>query len=231
MTHSHRVGILDSELNKISPVNPLDVTSNLNGHVCVDNSTSDNIGASSTFTGVWQDTLNYNTIIIGIKSDQDSATDGLEIQWSADGSTVHDDDVFTISANKGKVFTFSPARRYVRLTYTNGSTPTTSFNLQTIFKKGGFKSSSHRLQDAIVAEDDAELIKAVLSGEDEDNVFQNVQTTRDGNLTISDNSSGLAIAKGDVTGHSAIQKFGNAPNFDSGDGEVTVWDGAEDATA
>jgi len=41
----------------------------------------------------------------------------------------------------------------------------------------------------------------------------------------------LEIAKGNVPGHSVVQKFGNAPDFDSTDGEVTVWDGAEDATA
>lgn len=42
------------------------------------------------------------------------------------------------------------------------------------------------------------------------------------------NVDGLAIAKGDVTGHTVIHKFGNAPNFATADGEVHVWDGAED---
>src|SRR5210317_793686 len=43
--------------------------------------------------------------------------------------------------------------------------------------------------------------------------------------------SGLAIAKGDVYGHSVVHKFGAAFDFDTGDNEVTVWDGAEDGTA
>lgn len=53
--------------------------------------------------------------------------------------------------------------------------------------------------------------------------------TDDGDLSISDNSSGLAIAEGNVTGKTFIHKFGEAPDFDSGDGSVTIWDGADDS--
>ena len=51
----------------------------------------------------------------------------------------------------------------------------------------------------------------------------------DGHLQTSDNHSGLAIAKGEVTGTTFIHKFGAAADFDAGDGVVTVWDGANDA--
>lgn len=170
--------------NPISENNPMPVDSYSNGHLCVDNTTSISLDSDETFIGEWQDTLNYNTIIIGIKADQNSATDGLEIQWSTDGSVLDDDDVFTILANSGKVFTFSPARRYIRVSYTNGSSAQSSFSLQTIFKKGGFKASSHRIQDSIVTEDDAELVKAVLTGENPINEFVNFQASRLGNFRV-----------------------------------------------
>lgn len=67
-----------------------------------------------------------------------------------------------------------------------------------------------------------------MQGQDADGVFQTVRTTRDGDLSVSDNSNGLSIAEGNVTGKSFIHKFGEAPDFDTGDGEVTVWDGADD---
>ena len=202
-----------------------------NGVVCADNTTDAPLGAGAVFEGAYQDTLNYNVIIIGIIADQDSAEDGLVIQWSADGSTVTQTDEFTISANRGKVFTFSPANRFLSVKYTNGAVAQALFNIQTIFKKAGFKASSHRIQDSIVGEDDAELNKSVLSAQTPQNGFVNIGATPSGNLKTTDAEDGLAIAKGEVEGTSFVHKFGNAPDFDTTDAEVTVWDGAEDGTA
>lgn len=86
-----------------------------NGHECIDNTTSTPLGGAAVLTGEWQDTLNYNVIIIGISADKASAVDGLDVRWSYDGITVNDHDYFTILANQNKVFTFSPARRYFRI--------------------------------------------------------------------------------------------------------------------
>ena len=43
------------------------------------------------------------------------------------------------------------------------------------------------------------------------------------------NADGLAIARGQVSGASCIDKFGKAPDFDTADGFVTIYDGANDA--
>lgn len=50
-------------------------------------------------------------------------------------------------------------------------------------------------------------------------------------LHIFDATSGLAISQGLVTGNTFIHKFGNAPDFDAGDNQITVWDGAENGAA
>ena len=105
----------------------------------------------------------------------------------------------------------------------------TTFSLQTSLKQTAGKPSSHRIQDAIVDDDDAELVKSVLTGK-AGNSFLNVAATVDGNLAIADQSNGFAIAQGLVTGKSEYHKFGEAPDFDATDGEVTIWDGAEDGT-
>jgi len=162
-----------------------EIAVNLRGHVCLDNSSTDNLNPGAAFTGNWQDTLDYGTVTIGIIADQDSAVDGLVIQWSADGIDVSQDDVFTITANNGKVFTFGAANRYVKVIYTNGGVIQTSFNLQTILRRVAIKNSSHRINDSIVAEDDAELIKAVLTGENPGGTFVNFQSTTAGNFKIS----------------------------------------------
>lgn len=195
------------------------------------NSSTTVLGAGGVFPGVWTDTLSYSAIIVSIRASHASATDGLHVIWSDDGITERDHDQFDIAADTGKTFSFQPAWRYVKVEYTNGGTPLTSFRLLTQLKKTPVKSSSHRIADSISGQDDAELIKAVLSGEDPDGIFRNILATVDGVMKISDESSGMAIAEGNVTGKSFVHKFGAAPDFDTGDGEVTIWDGAEDNTA
>jgi len=53
-----------------------------------------------------------------------------------------------------------------------------------------------------------------------------VFVTTYGSLMIA--NPGLEIARGNISGVSFIHKFGKAPDFDSGDGFVTCWDGAND---
>lgn len=188
-------------------------------------------GGINVFTGTATLTLEYAVIQIIVYSDVASATDGLMVQFSPDGTNWDSDDVYTIPADTGKTFSFQPSGCYYRVIYTNGGVIQTEFRLQSILKKTYIKPSSHRIQDPIIGDDDAELMKAVITGQDPDGIFRNVNTTADGDLTISDNSNGLAIAKGDVSGSTFIHKFGNAPDFDTLDGFVTVWDGADDGLA
>lgn len=49
--------------------------------------------------GEWQDCLNYAEVHVGVCADQNSATNGLVIEWSSDGATVCDNDVFSVYAN------------------------------------------------------------------------------------------------------------------------------------
>ena len=163
-------------------------------------------------------------------ADQASATDGLSVEFSTDGTNWDANDTFTIPATTGKTFSFQCATRYFRVTYTNGAVAQTTFRLQTILKPSYVKPSSHRIADTISDQDDAELQKAVLTAENSTG-FVNIQSTESKNLRVTDAESGLAIAKGDVANTSFTHKFGNAPDFDQGDGEVTIWDGAEDGTS
>jgi hypothetical protein len=198
--------------------------------ISTNNSTTTPLGANATFTGTSEMTNGYGIIYINVYASVASAADGLLIEQSSDGINWDHDDKYTVPALSGKNYSINPYARYLRVSYTNGAVAQTAFRLQTILKTNGIPSS-HRIQDAIVDDDDAELQKAVLTGKAPDSTYQNVTTTTDGNLTISDNSNGLAIAKGDVSGTTFIHKFGNAPDFDTADNQVTIWDGAEDNTS
>jgi hypothetical protein len=134
--------------------------------VSTDNSTATPLGISGVFTGTAEEVSEYGTISVGVFADVASATDGLSIQFSTDGTNWDHIDTFTIPSSTGKIFTVGPSARYYRVVYTNGTTAQASFRLQSVFKLSAPKPSSHRIQDSISTNDDAELVKAILSGED-----------------------------------------------------------------
>jgi len=196
------VGIVDDagnrqDLKENAHTSKVECLVNMEGHVCTNNSTSDNLAGDAIFPGAWEDTIDFGTIIVGVKTDKDSAVDGLKIEWSSDGITAHDSDSFSILQDRGKVFTFQPARRYFKVSYTNGSSPTTSLNIETTLRRYHIKPSSHRIQDNIVAEDDAELGKSVITGQDPKGIFQNVQVSDNGNFKVN------------------LAEFGDTPSIDA----------------
>jgi hypothetical protein len=201
----------------------------LRGKVDSGNSTTTNLVASAVFTGTAIDTLDFATVTTLVHSDQNGT---LDVQYSADGSTDwHGGESYTILAGATKFFTPTIQSRYMRIVYTNGTIDTTDFHIETVLRKQPIKWSSHNIDESITDQDDSQLVKAVNTGKDPDGTYRNVNVTRDGDMSISDNSSGLAISEGLVTKKTFVHKFGVARDFDISDGYVTVWDGAEDNVA
>lgn len=159
----------------------------LSGKVDTNNSSSTPLLAGAEFTGSATEVLDYAIIYVNVYSDVASATDGLHIEFSSDGTTWREGlgDEFTIDAGSEKTFSFQAHKRYFRVHYLNGGTNQTTFDLQTILKKSNGKPSSHRIQDSIIGEDDAELVKAVLTGENPSGNFINFSSTNGGNFKVS----------------------------------------------
>lgn len=191
------------------------------------NSTSTTLGASATFTGSAERINGYGIIYINVYSDVASSTDGLHIEQSSDGTNWDHCDEYTVPANSGKNYSINPHAKYLRVIYINGPDAQTEFRLQTILKATGL-ASSHRIADAIIDDDDAELVTNVNKAKRDDGTYVNIGATNSNNLRVTDAESGLAIAKGDVTSTTFVHKFGNAPDFDASDGIITIWDGADD---
>jgi hypothetical protein len=80
------------------------------------------------------------------------------------------------------------------------------FDLQVIHNRLYTRSSSHRIQDSISDEEDATLTKSVITGVDENGVYQNARVNAEGYLVTTDFM--LEIAEGNVIGHSIYRKFG-----------------------
>lgn len=162
---------------------PLDVT--IFGKVDTNNTTTTPLGAGGMFIGGVTDILRIAIIFVSVYADVASGADGLAIQQSNDGTHWDWVDYFNILAATGKTFSINPALKYFRVVYTNGGTPQGSFRLQTVLKSTNAKPSAHRIQDSIVADDDAELIKAVIAAKRPSGIYENVDANPEGKLEVS----------------------------------------------
>ena len=154
------------------------------GSVCSGNSTTTPLAAGATFTGIAEASLPISHIVISVRSDQPSASGGLTIEISGDGINWHEFESFTVPASKLKVYTFGPAGSYFRIKYTNGSVDQSEFLLQTTIKPFYQKSSTHVISNPITDEDDAELVKAVITAQSDSGTFLNIKASDDGFLRV-----------------------------------------------
>lgn len=118
------------------------------------NSTVSTLVGAGTFTGLAEDVKDFASIAVQVFSDQVSATDGLSIQQSSDGTNWDISDTYTIPASNGKTYSVQPTSRYFRIVYTNGGTPQGAFRLAATFHYHASQPSSQRTSDAYTNETD-----------------------------------------------------------------------------
>jgi len=196
---------------------------NIQGIVDTNNSTSTPLGISGVFTGTATEILNYGIIFISVYTDVASAVDGLAIQQSINGTNWDFSDNYNIAAGANKNFSINPHARYLRVVYTNGAVAQTTFRLQVILK-GNAKPSSHRIQDAITDEDDAELVEAIITGKDDSGVFRSVSVSNSSRLKTVSQPYMYAISEGDSPNYDALLKFGTRTSVTAGVASI-VWEG------
>lgn len=130
------------------------------GIVSSANSTTATLAGGAAFTGTSEEVKDFGSIVISVFSDQASATDGLSIQQSSNGTNWDITDTYTVAASTGKTFQVQPAARFFRVVYTNGATPQTAFRLQTIYHPQMVKPTSQKAMDAYSNESDLEQQQA-----------------------------------------------------------------------
>jgi len=158
----------------------------MQGTLDTGNSTTNNLLAGAVFTGVAIDTSPYAAVTVSIYADVVSATNGLDVQYSVDGSTDwHSGENYTILAGATKFFTPTMQSKFMRVVYTNGAGDQGDFHIHTMLRKTPIKWSSHNIEDPIVDQDDAELVKAVITGKKASGAYDNVSLTNGGNMKVS----------------------------------------------
>lgn len=149
------------------------------------NSSTTVLGIDEVFTGPAENVKDVAVVQTNIYADQDSAASGFSFQFSADGTNWDHTDNYSYIGGTGKTYSIQPVAQFFRIVYTNGGVGQTSFRLQTIYKSIYIKPSSHRVGDLISPEDDAELMKAVLTAQKPDGDFTPIDATAGGNLKAS----------------------------------------------
>lgn len=159
------------------------------------NSSTTPLSAGATFTGAWEDVGGYTNISITVRTSHDSATDGLVLQYSIDGVTADAYDNYTVAAGaNGAQYTVGVTAKYFRVVYTNGSSPQSTFRLQTVYHTTAPKPSCVRASDVITGENDTELVKAILTGRNPDGFYTNESVQG----LDSANSSTTTLAANDI---------------------------------
>lgn len=146
-------GVNDGDVSTVNglPVNIVSAVST----VSVVNSTTAVLAAAAVFTGTSEDVSRFASIQVAVFASHASATDGLSVQQSTNGTDWDFSDVYTVQAAAGgRVFGFQPVARFFRIVYTNGATLQTAFRLQTVYHLNAARTSSQRPGDGYTNEVD-----------------------------------------------------------------------------
>jgi len=152
--------------------------------VSTSNSTSSTLGSNATFTGAWEECFTFSTISIVMNASHDSAVNGLKIEFSTDGINTDYQGVFSTIANAGFIVTEGVAAKFFRVVFINGAIAQSFFRLQSILHYVGIKNSSHKVEEAITGDDDAELVKSVVTVRTPSGSYVNLAGDEDGNLIV-----------------------------------------------
>ena len=131
------------------------------------NSTTIPLGADVSFVGVGTDVSRYTSVSILLHSDQDSALDGMNFQFSTDNVNWDENNPFNLDASESPTrrFQFPILAKYFRINYTNNSTAQTEFRVQTILHTSDILTSIHRIDKTLGLDRSVTVVKSVISGE------------------------------------------------------------------
>jgi hypothetical protein len=102
------------------------------------NSSTVALAAGATWTGTWEDVLDYRTITTYVATDVDSAAGGLQLYFSSSATGATTESIAKYTNYGGQQEYSVPAgARYFRIVYVNGSTDQSTFNLKTYLIRDG----------------------------------------------------------------------------------------------
>ena len=131
------------------------------------NSTIVPLGISATYTGTATDVTHFASVSIQLFSDEDSAVDGMQFQFSIDGVNWDEVNSFNLdTAISGtRRFQFPVTAQWFRVVYINGTTAQAAFRVQTILHTTEILTSIHRIDTSLTNDRSVLVTKSVIAGE------------------------------------------------------------------
>lgn len=165
------------------------------------NSSTTPLGISGVFTGSWKDATNFASIQVGIYADQNSATDGVEIQFSKDGTNVDHVHNYTYAASSnGNGYLFQPEFKYYRVKYTNSTVAQTRFALITTIRPMTLFPSQYRVAKPFTDETQALYTHGVITGKSTaGSTYVDVKVNPSGALTVEADVTSSVLPTGAAT--------------------------------
>lgn len=128
------------------------------------NSTTATLGNGGNFTGTAFDMNAYASWSVNVFADKASATNGFKIQWSDDGTNWDFTDQTTYVASVGNMVTFGRKARYVRVNYTNGTTPQGAFRVTAYAQPFAVRQTRKFVGNQLTDADTGQVVVAALQG-------------------------------------------------------------------
>lgn len=177
-------------------------TVDLLGVVDVGNSSTTPLAGGGVFTGTTMDLLKYAVINVNVNANVDSATSGLSVQFSPDG-TNWDHSHSTTYTSGGKGYIFNVEYRYARVVFTNGASAQSTFRLQTILKPQVIPPSLYTLDQTVSGNMFAQLGRSQLVAKTPGGTYTSINCTAGGNLKVAVEEINDAKAAATLTNVSA----------------------------
>jgi len=141
------------------------------------------LAAGAIFQGVGEDVGNYGRVGVSIISD--NHTEGiLTMETSLDNITWSGPDRTISDTRFTQPHMWNIVERYFRIKYKNGDTQANNLAIQVQYSNNIDIFLGHQLDELLIDEREALLIRAVLAGKDRNGIYQNVDISPDAKLGV-----------------------------------------------
>lgn len=195
--------------------NPIPISDPDDSYVVATASSTTPLAGGATYTSAAFEVTKYSAINVNVFSNVASATDGLRVEFSTDGTNWDHSHRTTYPGTTGIGYIFNVEYRYARVVFVNGATAQAAFRLQTILKRQFTDASLFTLDQTVSGTMFSKLVKSALTAKNPSGSYISIDATNGGNLKVSleEIETGVVIPVTDNGGSLTVDGSVSVSNF------------------